>query len=143
MECPEMEGLNKYQKRGIPYYYSKKAKKGTIRLKKYRCVSGYQIGTNANPRHCWEENVNPHWCWKKNNCPECYEVRLMGIQIKMAQLRENPDAKALRCTDCNTEHSWTINVDKWDLTSSIEFKCPEDMPVSQAAKRRKIGSSKS
>ncbi len=95
--CPTLEPLNKYQRRGIKYYYSKQDV-----LKSFNCASGTRC----------LDNRDLDGCWSHAKCPECLEVRLMGYQLKMTMIRNQYNTMSDYCVICK-------------LDGHISATCPE------------------
>jgi hypothetical protein len=88
--CPALVDLDKYQKRGADHYWNKKGK-----LKRFTCVLGtYVINTGE-----------MDWCWSQDKCPECIQVRLMGLELKKLRFLDVYDALPDRCSNCDGESS--------------------------------------
>ena len=84
--CPELEGLNKYQRRGTKHYWSKQGE-----VKAFNCVSGTRCLDTGDIR-C---------CLYGDKCPECLVVRLMGLEQKMTKIQEDWDNLPDRCNHCD------------------------------------------
>ena len=84
--CPELKGLNKYQRRGYKHYWSKQGE-----IKAFSCVCGTRC-LDTGDLGC---------CIYSDKCPECLAVRLMGMKQKMTKLQEDWDAISDRCTLCD------------------------------------------
>lgn len=84
--CLDLDGLGKYQKRGTDYYWNKKGE-----LKWFCCVLGNRI-TNTGEMD---------FCWSESKCPECIQVRLMGLELKQLRFINDYEALPDHCRNCS------------------------------------------
>ncbi len=116
-KCPDLAGLNEFQKRGTWYYYHKPTKAGLIQIKiPHKCI--YETE--------YEATDSPHTCYTKHKCLECWEVMCMGIQLMKEQLEKNPKVEKLRCQRCKSKvcHVWKIERDSGHTVTIIRLICP-------------------
>ena len=88
--CPALVGLEKYQKRGTDHYWNKKGQ-----LKWFSCVLGNRI-TN---------NTEMDWCWSQRKCPECFQVRLMGLELKKIRFLKDYNDLPDHCKNCDDRYN--------------------------------------
>ena len=85
--CPALVGLDKYQRRAkAGHYWNKKG-----HLKWFTCVLGNRI-TNTGEMD---------FCWSESKCPECIQVRLMGLELKQLRFINDYEALPDHCRNCS------------------------------------------
>ena len=84
--CPILAGVGNYRRRGTEHYWNKKG-----HLKWFTCVLGNRI-TNTGEMD---------FCWSESKCPECIQVRLMGLEVKQLRFINDYEALPDRCRNCS------------------------------------------